>query len=429
MRIMPLADFNPVKAFPDYQQDQGRIENIIRNVRENGDRALLDLTRTYDGVDLNSVETNLCLEKETSMRIAPELDTAIQEACGRIHKMAELQRSMFQDREWEIEPGVRAGQKIIPVQKAGIYVPGGRYPLISSLLMGCVPAQVAGVEEIVVCTPPGPEGKLHPALLRAAETAGVDRIFRVGGAQAIAGMAYGTESIPAVDFIAGPGNIYVNIAKKMVCGQVGIDFIAGPTEILVIADAEAEPEWIAADLIAQAEHDENARPVMLTNSPELALKVKAEVLRLLNGRKTKETAAKALKKNGCILLTGSIEKAVTAANQMAPEHLQLNVREPEKWMDKCKNYGTLFLGGYACEVLGDYSSGLNHVLPTNRAARYSGGLSVRNFLKIQTVLKLDEEGFRNISRAALHLAEAEGLDGHAFSIKVRLNHLKRPQSR
>ncbi len=421
MRIIPLEKYDPEYAFPDYKKDIGRIEHIVEKVRENGDSALREFTRKFDGAELDALEVDPRSIKNASVSCNPELTSAIREACSRIRKVAELQKSMFQDKEWEIEPGVWAAQRNIPIQKAGIYVPGGRYPLISSLLMGCVPAGAAGVEEIVVCTPPGREGDLHPAVLTAAEAAGADRIFQVGGAQAIAAMAYGTQSIPSVDFIAGPGNVYVNMAKKLVYGQVGIDFIAGPTEILIVADSSARPEWVAADLIAQAEHDEKARPVMITPSTEAARRVNAEVTRLLNRLETKAPAAESLRKNGFILLTDSLDKAAEAANQMAPEHLQLDVKAPENWMRKFRNYGTLFLGGYACEVLGDYSSGLNHILPTNGAARFSGGLSVRHFLKTQTILKVDEKGFRNIAPAARRLAEAEGLAGHAHAVEVRRN--------
>lgn len=419
MRIMPLESFNPEHVLPDYKKEINRIESIIQKVRDKGDSALRELTREFDGVKLDTLEVDSRIIKRVSENCDPGLKSAIQEACGRIYKVADLQKSMFQDKEWEIEPGVWTAQKNIPVQKAGIYVPGGRYPLISSLLMGCVPAKAAGVEEIVVCTPPGREGELHPAVLTAAEAAGADRIFQVGGAQAIAAMAYGTQSVPAVDFIAGPGNIYVNMAKKLVYGQVGIDFIAGPTEILIVADTSARPEWVAADLIAQAEHDEKARPLMITTSPELAQRVQQEVSRLLNRLETNETAAESVRQNGCILITDSLDKAAASANQMAPEHLQLDVKAPENWMGKFRNYGTLFLSGYACEVLGDYSSGLNHILPTNGAARFSGGLGVRHFLKTQTILKVSEPGFRTIGPAAQRLAEAEGLAGHAYAVEIR----------
>ena len=421
MKILSLDEFDPVIHFPDEQSEREKVEGIIQDVRRHGDRALLDLTESFDGVELDSLKLDPRLIKSAPAHIEAGLLETIQTVASRIRKMAALQKNMFQDREWEIEPGVWAGQTIIPVQKAGIYVPGGRYPLISSLLMGCIPAAVAGVDEIFVCSPPGSDGHLHPALLAAAETAGVTQIFKVGGAQAVAALAYGTESIPAGDIIAGPGNIYVNAAKKLVFGQVGIDFIAGPTEILVIADADADPEWVAADLIAQAEHDNRSRAVLITDTPELAGKVKNALQAQLKTLDTRSTAEKALQENGCILLTDSIENALSAANIMAPEHLQLIVKEPEKWVKKLRNYGTLFLGAYACEVLGDYSSGLNHVLPTNGAARYSGGLSVRHFLKTQTVLSADKKGFLNISGEAQRLAEAEGLAGHAHAIEVRKN--------
>ncbi|MFO7865458.1 MAG: histidinol dehydrogenase [Candidatus Aminicenantes bacterium] len=421
MKILLLKDFDPQYEFPDFQRDWNRIAEIVQDVRRNGDEALKKYTQSFDGAVLSSITVEPGQAAEASAQIGPDLKKAMLEAAARIRKLAFLQKELFQEREWEIEPGVWAGQKVNPIQKAGIYVPGGRYPLISSLLMGCLPARVAGVEDITVCTPPGKDGRLHPALLAAAEMAGVNRICRVGGPQAVAAMAYGTESIPAVDKIAGPGNIYVNIAKKMVYGQVGIDFIAGPTEILVIADAGADAGWVAADLIAQAEHDERSRAVLITDSRELAQKVNSEVTDRLNQVETRDTAGKSLEKNGHILLTDSLDEAAAAADRLAPEHLQLEVRQPEKWIGKIRNYGAAFLGGYACEVLGDYSGGVNHVLPTSRVSRYCGGLSVRSFLKTQTVLKVSEEGFRTIAPAAERLAEAEGLAGHAHAVRARFS--------
>jgi len=419
MKIMPLKDFVLPEEFPDFKKDWNRIADIIHEVRMKGDEALKKFTRVFDGVETASFSVELPLQEEASARIDSVFRKAVQEASDRIKKIARLQKKSFRDCEWEIEPGVWAEQKVIPVKRAGIYVPGGRYPLISSLLMGCIPAREAGVEEISVCIPPGPEGRMDPALMYAAGIAGADRLYRVGGAQAIAALAYGTETIPAVDMIAGPGNIYVNIAKKMVYGQVGIDFVAGPTEILIIAEKGAEPDWVAADLLAQAEHDEKARAVMITDSPEMAEAVKDRITEQIKKLKTRETANRAWEQYGIILIADSLDQAAAAADKMAPEHLQLHVNDPEAWRNRFNNYGTLFLGSYACEVLGDYSSGLNHILPTNRVSRYCGGLSVRNFLKTQTVLNVNEKGFRKIAPVAECLAKAEGLDGHAKAVGIR----------
>ncbi|MEO0226368.1 MAG: histidinol dehydrogenase, partial [candidate division WOR-3 bacterium] len=293
------------------------------------------------------------------------------------------------------------------------------FPLVSTVLMCGVPAKVAGIKEIVLCSPPTHNNSIHPAILATAHLIGIKEVYRVGGIQAIAALAYGTESMKPVDKIFGPGNIYVTTAKKLVYGDVGIDFIAGPSEILIIADKTAEVKIIAADLLAQAEHDVDASAILITNSKRLAENVKKEVKRQLQKLNTKEIANASLKKKGVIIFVKNMDQAIEIANKKAPEHLELQVKNPNKFIDKLKNYGSLFIGKYSAEVLGDYSSGLNHTLPTGGAARYTGGLHIKDFLKIQTVLKVDKMGFENISAIAEKLARIEGLYGHLNSIGIR----------
>jgi histidinol dehydrogenase len=285
--------------------------------------------------------------------------------------------------------------------------------------MGALPAAVAGVKEIAVCTPPGPGGKIPPAVLSAAKLCGVDEVFRVGGAQAVAAMAYGTESIPKVDKIVGPGNAYVTAAKRCVYGDVGIDFVAGPTELMVIADRTATPAFIAADLIAQAEHDVRATAILVTNSEELAEKVEGKVYEFLEKVRTGAVARESLEARGTVVLVSSMDQAVELANERAPEHLELFTADAEHLAKRLRNFGSLFIGGWAAEALGDYSSGLNHILPTQGAARYTGGLGVRDFLKVQTTLRVDEKGLEAAGQPASILARVEGLDGHALSVEVR----------
>jgi len=344
----------------------------------------------------------------------------MREAAENIRRFALCQMSALADFEVEIRPGVFAGQAVIPLARAGIYVPGGRYPLVSTLLMTAIPASTAGVREIVVCTPPGPDGAVPTAILAAAELCGIREVFRVGGAHAIAAMAYGTESIRRADKIVGPGNDYVTAAKRAVAGDVGIDFAAGPTELLVLADRSANALFIAADLVAQAEHDVRATAMLITDSEDLASRVESEVGRLLGKVRTAKVARESLEKQGIIVVVDSMEEALALADARAPEHLELFAADAKSLAGTLRNYGSLFVGERSPEVLGDYSSGLNHVLPTRGAARYTGGLSVRDFLKVQTVLRVEGDGLSAIGPAAVSLARAEGLDGHALAVEVRM---------
>lgn len=292
--------------------------------------------------------------------------------------------------------------------------------MLSTLLMGSIPARVAGVKEIAVCSPPTYRQSVHPGILAAADIAGVDHVYGIGGAQAIAALAFGTASVRRVDKIVGPGNKYVAQAKKEVFGIVGIDFMAGPTEVMIIADQRADPEVVAADLLAQAEHDVEAVPILVTPSRKLAHEVQQSVRRRLGTLSTKEVARAAIERNGVIVLVRDLDEAVGIANRKAPEHLELQVDDPSRLVSRLTHYGSLFVGEMAAEALGDYSSGINHTLPTNTAARYTGGLGVREFLKLQTSLSVTEEGLRVIGPLARTLAVAEGLHGHAESIEVRM---------
>jgi histidinol dehydrogenase len=327
----------------------------------------------------------------------------------------------YRDFEYEIEPGVYCGQKVVPIERIGVYVPAGRHPLVSTLLMCCVPARVAGVNEIAVCSPPSAEGTVDSKILAACGIAGVREIYRLGGVQAVAALAFGTDTVKKVDKIFGPGNQYVAQAKKEVFGAVGIDLIAGPTEVMIIADRHADPRLCAADLLAQAEHDPAAVPILVSDhEPFLrrtARQVDIQMAKLATGRTCRES----WNRNGTMILVHNLDQAVRVANLRAAEHLELLVRRPERILSELKNYGSLFIGRFSAEALADYSSGLNHTLPTNRSARYTGGLSVRDFLKIQTTLRVNKKGLRSIGPAAEEMARNEGLEGHLQSIKIRRN--------
>jgi len=396
------------------------VKEIISDVRLNGDRAVRNYSKKFDHVKLESIEvSNEEIRNASSKLTQKEIDT-LKAATENIRKFANKQKENFKDFEYEIQPGVFTGQKIVPIKRIGVYAPGGSYPLPSTVLMCAIPSLVAESEEIVLCSPPTDNGSIHPAILATAEICQIKEVYQIGGVQAIAAMAYGTETINPVDKIVGPGNKYVTAAKKEVFGAVGIDFIAGPTEVLIIADATANPDFIAADLLAQAEHDFNAIPILITDSRKLALQVTAQVKNQLSTLKTADIAQVSIEQNGKIILVDNLDEAVEISNKKAPEHLELQIKETDKYVNCLKNYGSLFIGSYAAEVLGDYSSGLNHTLPTNTTARYTGGLSVKDFLKIQTTLRLEKEGLKSIGPVAEELGKMEGLVGHAESIAKRL---------
>ncbi len=396
------------------------VREIISEVKSNGDRAIRKYTSQFDGVTLEQFRISTSEIKRAYDYLDSELVNSLEFAVENIKRFAIKQKEQLTDFEYEIRPGVFTGQKVIPIERVGVYTPSGRYPLPSTVLMCCVPAQGAGVKEIVVCSPPTYNNSIHPAILVAADICGVSEIYRIGGVQSIVAMAYGTESIKKVNKIVGPGNQYVTAAKKLVYGAVGIDFIAGPTELFVIADESANPAFIAADLIGQAEHDIHAIPILITTSQNLANRIIQEIEQQLAHLKTADVARQSLNNNGTIIIVDSLDEAFKIANKKAPEHLELQVNNPEKYINRLGNYGSLFLGSYSAEALGDYSSGLNHTLPTNTCARYTGGLSVKDFLKFQTTLRVSEQGLFSIGSTAMRLGEMEGLYGHARSVEVRM---------
>lgn len=394
--------------------------DIIKNVKINGDEALREYTKKFDKVEVDYFRVPESELIKAVEEIPAELKKAIEKAIGNVRIFAEKQLESINEFEFCVNPGVAAGQKLIPIKRVGIYAPGGRFPLPSSVIMGAIPAKTAGVEEIALFSPPARDGKISPVTLAAAYLCGINEVYSVGGAQAVAAMAYGTDSIKAVDFIAGPGNKYVAAAKKLVYGRVGIDFIAGPSEVLIIADDSANPDFIAADLLAQAEHDPDASLILLTTSEKLADSVSSRVDEMLKTLPTAATAEPSINNNGLIVICSNMKSAVDIANSKAPEHLEIMVENSGKIIPELKNYGALFIGNNTAEAIGDYIAGPNHTLPTNGVARYTGGLSVHNFIKIVTTLNITEEGIRKIGNSAVTLAKAEGLIAHAIAVEKRI---------
>lgn len=427
------------------------VKNILIDVKDSGDNALQKYGAQFDVSAPSSLEIpieELKAAAQKMERTNPDLYKSLCYSHELALRFARKQRESFDDFEIELEPGLFTGQKNIPVERAGVYVPAGRFPLVSTVVMTVTPAVAAGVKEIVLCTPP----RVHPDdkasaekaglglpgkpfiggkpyadenIMAAAYICGVTRAFSCGGAQAIGALAFGTESMPRVDVIVGPGNKFVAEAKKLVYGTVGIDMVAGPTEVFIIADESANPEWVAADLLAQAEHDVVAQPVMATSSRKLAEEVANEIEKQLAVLPTRATAEKSIENCGAIILCKSIEQAAEAANRKAPEHLELAMdegQERDRIASLCRNYGSLFIGHGSAEVFGDYAAGLNHTLPTSGSARFTGGLSVRVFLKTVTTLRTvpGSKGATASAIAAGHLGDAEGLAGHAHAARLRL---------
>lgn len=395
------------------------VREIISDVRKNGDQSLKYYTQKFDGVSLRDFQVS-SQEIDTALeRIEPPVSEALESAAQNITKFHQAQLPP----EWSInvQEGITAGQIIRPLEKVGCYIPGGRAVYPSTILMTVIPARVAGVEKVICCTPPDQNGTVKDVVLAAAHLAGAHQIYKVGGAQAIAAMAYGTETIPMVDKIVGPGNIYVTAAKKEVYGMVDIDFPAGPSEVLILADEGGNPEYIALDLLAQAEHDPEAASVLVTTSPELAEEVSQLVKQELPLMKRREIIEESLAKYGHILVASSMEEAVRFTNRYAPEHLIIMTNEPEKEMKDINNAGSIFLGDLTPVAAGDYGSGTNHVLPTSFCARMYSGLSTESFLKKPTVQKITKEGLDNLEKTVVTLAEYEGLYAHAESFKRRIS--------
>jgi histidinol dehydrogenase len=399
------------------------VQKIISRVREEKDAALLDLTRQFDHFPLDS--TNVEIGEEEVDRAWKGADTSalasLRNAAERIRTFHEKQK----EKSWSYvdDDGIELGQIVRPLKRVGIYVPGGKASYPSSVLMNAVTAKVAGVQEIIMVTPT-PRGEMNPYVLAAARIAGVDRIFRVGGAQAVAALAYGTETIPRVDKIVGPGNIYVALAKKFVFGLVDIDMIAGPSEILVIADETAHPDFIAADLLSQAEHDELAWPILVTPDRPLIEATQKAIQAQLPTLARRDIAEKSLENFGSLILVKDLREGARVANIIGPEHLEVMIASPREVVDLLENAGAIFLGAFSAEPLGDYMAGPNHVLPTGGTSRFFSPLHVGDFYKRSSLISVTEAGFRKIADDTIGLAELEGLPGHARSVRIRKNFLE-----
>lgn len=393
------------------------VEDIITKVRDEKDKAIIEFTEKFDGVKLDSIEVTEQEIEDAYNSCDPELIAALEEAAENVREyhQKQLSNSWIQNDK----KGIMLGQIYNPVEKVGIYVPGGTAPYPSTVLMNAVPAKVAGVSEIIMVTPPSKDGSVNKNILAAAKIAGVDRIFKAGGAQGIAALAFGTESVPKVYKIVGPGNIYVAIAKRIVYGYVDIDMIAGPSEILVLADETANPEYVAADMLSQAEHDTLASSILVTTSEELAYKVKEELAVQTASLSRKDIIEKSLADFGAIIIAKDMDEAINYTNEIAPEHLELIVKSPFEMISSIKNAGAIFLGAYSPEPLGDYFAGPNHTLPTSSTAKFYSPLGVDDFVKKSSLIFYDRERLEEKKDQIIKIAEAEGLTAHANSIKVR----------
>lgn len=411
---------NLLKRSPNnYGKFEAAVNDILADIKENGDKALFEYTKKFDKADINEsnvIVTPAEIEKAYTQVDAKLIDV-IRKAIVNIRSYHEKQKqySWFDSKP----DGTILGQKITPLARVGVYVPGGKAAYPSSVLMNVIPAKVAGVEQMIMCTPPDKEGNVYPTTLVAAHEAGVDVIYKAGGAQAVAAMAYGTKSIPKVDKIVGPGNIYVALAKKAVFGYVSIDSVAGPSEIMVIADESANPRFVAADLLSQAEHDEMASSILVTTSEDIACKVSNEVDNFVKQLSRKEIIQKSLDNYGYILVADSMEEAVEVANDIASEHLEIVTQNPFDIMTKIKNAGAIFLGDYSSEPLGDYFAGPNHVLPTNGTAKFFSPLSVDDFIKKSSIISYSKNALEAVHTDIETFANAEYLTAHANSIHVR----------
>ena len=396
-----------------------RVREILKDVKKKGDEAVLQLTHKYDRHSLPLAQIRVTPDeiKAAYTELNGEELNALKEAAKRIRLFHERQKQ----NSWTYEDeGITLGQMVRPIELAGIYVPGGKASYPSSVLMNAIPAKVAGVERLIMCSP-FPDGQTRPHVLVAADLAGVTEIFKIGGAQAVAAMAYGTDTIPRVDKIVGPGNIFVALAKRLVFGVVDIDMIAGPSEILIVADSSANPVFVAADLLSQAEHDEDAISILVTPDDSLAKEVQKELKSQVKTLNKKAIAEASLGNNCYLFVTDTIEEAVNMANKIAPEHLELCIENPEKWTEKVKNAGAVFMGHYTPEAMGDYLAGPNHVLPTSGTARFSSPLGVYDFIKRTSLISYTKEALQNCGKTVTLLAEMEDLGAHAKSVKLRLN--------
>ncbi len=402
-----------------YGEYEARVQEILDTIREKQDKAVFDYTKKFDGADINP--GNILVTEEEVREAYAQMDENLLRIVRRALANIEAYHQKQMQYSWfDSKPdGTMLGQKVTALRRVGVYVPGGKAVYPSSVLMNVMPAKVAGVEEIIMVTPPGKDGKVNPTTLVAAKEAGVTAVYKVGGAQAVAALAYGTESIPKVDKIVGPGNIYVALAKKAVYGHVSIDSIAGPSEILVLADETANPRYVAADLLSQAEHDELASAILVTTSRELAEQVSRETDRFIQELSRGEIIQKSLDNYGHILVADTMEDAIDAANEIASEHLEIMTADPYQVMTKIRNAGAIFIGEYSSEPLGDYFAGPNHILPTNGTAKFFSPLSVDDFLKKSSIIAYSREALEQVHEDIEQFAEAEQLTAHANSVRVR----------
>lgn len=425
IRILPYSETNMQEIFARVTPEmdvRSIVKQIIRDVIARGDAALFEYCERFDRAKLTSLEVTAAELDEAMQKVQPELIRILEKAATNIRKFHQSQvRNSYIINDSD---GVVMGQKIVPMDRVGIYVPGGTAAYPSTVLMDSIPAKIAGCGEIVMVTPPGKDGKINPAILAAAKIAGIDRIFKLGGAQAVAALAYGTESVPKVDKIVGPGNAFVAEAKRQVFGQVAIDMIAGPSEILVVADGTANPAYVAADLLSQAEHDKLASAVLVTDSMELAQRVQQEIEKQLEDLVRKEIARASIDNNGKIIVADTLDAAIEIANAIAPEHLELCVDNPFDYLDQIRHAGSIFMGKYCPEALGDYMAGPNHTLPTSGTARFSSPLSVDDFVKKSQYTYYTPAALKKIARDVAYFAETEGLTGHARSAVIRLEEEK-----
>ena len=411
---------NMLKRSPgQYGEYESRVQEILDRVKEQKDEAVFHYTKQFDRADIGPENVRVTDQEieEAYRQVDPELLQVMKKALENIRSYHALQKqnSWFES----TEKGTMLGQKLTPLKTVGVYVPGGKAAYPSSVLMNIVPAKVAGVDRIIMCTPCNVRGQVNPIVLAAAKEAGADEIYKVGGAQAIGAMAYGTESIPKVDKIVGPGNIYVALAKKAVYGHVSIDSVAGPSEILVLADETANPRYVAADLLSQAEHDELASAILITTSQELARQVNDQVEEFVKVLERREIIQKSLDQFGYILVADTMEEAIGTANEIASEHLEIVTRNPFEVMTKIRNAGAIFIGEYSCEPLGDYFAGPNHILPTNGTAKFFSPLSVDDFMKKSSIVYYSREALADIQQDIRKFARSEQLTAHANSIAVR----------
>lgn len=427
MKILKVNSKNTERVIKNIKKERSSFEpklvsateKIVEDVRKNGDRALFKYTKKFDKVSLNKKSVRVS-EKEfedAERKVSNEIKRDLKTAAKRVESYQN--KKLPKDKSYKDGYGNELGWLIRPIEKAGLYVPGGKAAYPSSVIMTAIPARVAGVEKIYITTP-CTVGELNPQVLVAAKICGVTGVYKVGGAQAIAALAYGTESIPSVDKIVGPGNIFVTIAKKLVFGICDIDMIAGPSEVLVITDGSCAPKWIAADLLSQAEHDEMAKSTLVTTSAEFGKEVKKEVKFQLNQLQRKDIASQSIKDHGKVFVVENLDQAAQISNAIAPEHLELCVKSPKALMKKIKHAGAIFLGKMSTEPYGDYVAGPSHVLPTGGAARFSSPLSVYDFIRMPSTISISKKGFKALGETVINLAYSEGLEAHALSVKKRL---------